>query len=743
MHSERPARVRRSFSASQIVLLVFCVGVLVSLAACGGSSATPGPPPPPPPPPNPVPEITSLSPNTMAVQNPPGPVHYGIEVSGTNISSSSYVLWNGRPVLGIATPPNGVATYMLEEPGGGDFGAPGTATITVFTPPPGGGTSNSLTFTIVPAPAITALSPSSALAGGPSFTLTVTGSSFYQGTTVYWGNNALPTTFISNTELQAVVDASNIATAGTAQVVVVDPPTLGPSTPQPSATFTINNPVPTVTALTPASAIAGGLGFTLTVTGTNFVPSSTVQWNGSARTTTFISSTSLLATIGAGDIATGGVAHVSVSSPGPGGGSSVPANFSVVGPTISLLNPSSAVKGGTPPNLTVTGTNFVPASVVQFNGTALTTAFVSSTELQAALTSVDISAVGAASIAVANPAANGGTSPAATFFIGSAGAGNFAVIPVSQASKDIVYDASNRLLYLSVTSTASSHPNTFAVLDPLKGVVASWQPTGVNPNVLALSDDGQFLYVGIDAAVQRFLLPSFASDINYPLPADSFGGGPFFALDLQVAPATPGTVAISLGVTTSTPAAQGGIVIYDDSVARPTTAPGLGPGGGGSALYDSLQWGSDATTFFAANNESSAFDFYTLSVNASGVTQTKDYPNAFSNFSNRIHFDAGTKLVYSDDGHVVDPATGKSTQAFPSPGFMVPDSTLNKAFFLTGSGSALTITSFDLTLFTQIDSISINNVTGKPQRLIRWGQNGLAFNTDGGHVFLIGGSIVH
>jgi len=130
-------------------------------------------------------------------------------------------------------------------------------------------------------------------------------------------------------------------------------------------------------------------------------------------------------------------------------------------------------------------------------------------------------------------------------------------------------------------------------------------------------------------------------------------------------------------------------------------------------------------------------------VNASGVTQTKDYPNTFSSFSNRIHFDPGTKLVYSDDGHVVDPVTGKSTQAFPFPGLMVPDSGLKKAFFLTGSGSTLTITSFDLTTFTQIDAITITNVTGNPERMIRWGQNGLAFNTDGGQVFLIGGSIIH
>ena len=75
---------------------------------------------------------------------------------------------------------------------------------------------------------------------------------------------------------------------------------------------------------------------------------------------------------------------------------------------------------------------------------------------------------------------------------------------------------------------------------------------------------------------------------------------------------------------------------------------------------------------------------------------------------------------------------------------MVPDSTLNRAFFLTGIGSpTVTITSFDLTLFTKMDSITVSGVTGNRQRLIRWGQNGLAFNTNGGQVSLIGGNFIH
>jgi len=50
------------------------------------------------------------------------------------------------------------------------------------------------------------------------------------------------------------------------------------------------NPVPIINQpLVPGSAAPGGPAFTLTVNGTGFVSGSTVNWNGSPRTTTFVS----------------------------------------------------------------------------------------------------------------------------------------------------------------------------------------------------------------------------------------------------------------------------------------------------------------------------------------------------------------------------------------------------------------------------------------------------------------------
>src|SRR5262249_37679408 len=91
----------------------------------------------------------------------------------------------------------------------------------------------------------------------------------------------------------------------------------------------VANPSPTITNLNPSSVIAGDPGFTLDVFGTGFVDGSTVQWNGAARATNFVSSTHLTATMPAGDTAAAGIVQVTVFNPLPGGGTSGSQNFDV------------------------------------------------------------------------------------------------------------------------------------------------------------------------------------------------------------------------------------------------------------------------------------------------------------------------------------------------------------------------------------------------------------------------------
>jgi phosphodiesterase/alkaline phosphatase D-like protein len=97
-----------------------------------------------------------------------------------------------------------------------------------------------------------------------------------------------------------------------------------------SPIVTVFNPTPTTTSITPTTATAGSPGFTMTVNGTNFVPTSVVRFNGSDRVTTYVSPTQLTAAILADGIAAAGSNSVTVFNPTPGGGTSNAQTFTVM-----------------------------------------------------------------------------------------------------------------------------------------------------------------------------------------------------------------------------------------------------------------------------------------------------------------------------------------------------------------------------------------------------------------------------
>jgi hypothetical protein len=96
-----------------------------------------------------------------------------------------------------------------------------------------------------------------------------------------------------------------------------------------------SNPVPLINQpLVPASTTPEGQGFVLTVNGTGFVSGAVVNWNGSPRTTNFVSDSQLTAMILASDITMLGTASIQVVNPDPGAASNV-VFFPITIPTAS------------------------------------------------------------------------------------------------------------------------------------------------------------------------------------------------------------------------------------------------------------------------------------------------------------------------------------------------------------------------------------------------------------------------
>jgi FG-GAP-like repeat/Abnormal spindle-like microcephaly-assoc'd, ASPM-SPD-2-Hydin len=81
-------------------------------------------------------------------------------------------------------------------------------------------------------------------------------------------------------------------------------------------TLAKSDPVPLIyQPLVPASVAPGGNGFALTINGIGFASDAVVNWNGSPRVTSVVSSSTVQATINAADVASAGTASVTVTNP--------------------------------------------------------------------------------------------------------------------------------------------------------------------------------------------------------------------------------------------------------------------------------------------------------------------------------------------------------------------------------------------------------------------------------------------
>lgn len=109
----------------------------------------------------------------------------------------------------------------------------------------------------------------------------------------------------------------------------------------------IINATPILTSLSPSSATAGTAGFTLTVNGNGFAPSSVVNWKGTALATTYGSVSQLTAAVPASLIAAPGTVPITVTTPVPGGGVSGSKTFTIKAATLASLTlaPTSVVGG--------------------------------------------------------------------------------------------------------------------------------------------------------------------------------------------------------------------------------------------------------------------------------------------------------------------------------------------------------------------------------------------------------------
>jgi Divergent InlB B-repeat domain len=317
-----------------------------------------------------VPVVSSLAPASA----PAGSGAITLTVNGSRFSASSVVRWNGATRTTTVVS----ATQLRAALTASDLVTVGSIPVSVFTPAPGGGTSATVSFPITATAAVPVVpaAPSQlsvTLLGtdaiGATFSVAwsaVSGATSYRYVAAFSDGTAAQqgtVTGLVSLQLRMPYDVSGAArsgfvcirSVGATGLQSVDQSCTGLSVPaRPSAP--VVPVVPVASSLSPASAVAGSAGFTLTVNGSGFVASSVVRWNGTPRTTTFVSATQLRTAIAASDLLTSGSVPVSVFTPAPGGGVSGIVGFAITAPTVPPV-PSTAPAAPGNPSVTLLGVN--------------------------------------------------------------------------------------------------------------------------------------------------------------------------------------------------------------------------------------------------------------------------------------------------------------------------------------------------------------------------------------------------
>jgi hypothetical protein len=440
----------------------------------------------------------------------------------------------------------------------------------------------------------------------------------------------------------------------------------------------------------------------------------------------------------------------SMTNGGGGGGTSSQSNA----PVVTAIAPSSVVAGAPATTVSVYGSGFVAGAVAQWNGTALSTTLVSPTQVTATVPVANLASVGTAKVTVANPSPSGGTSNSASFNVIAALPATNWVTSVGVNAEDVAWDPVHGQLYASVASTDPTSPNTVVAVNPTTGKPGTPVAVGNSPELLSLSSDFSYLWVGVNGAnaVQRLLLPSLAKDISFPVPNDSYGN-PQQAVSLEAARVGVHTVAVVAGAAGFWGGDGNGVYVYDDATPRPTSI--TGPAAGGPIL-DWVQWGSDDTTLYGSQGQTDdQAGIATLQVTSAGVTLHGPYPGGLT--PSVSQYDKQNGLLYSYGG-AYDPVKNTQVGYFDfngGPLACTADSSLGRYYCVVNVYNPFIPTQFELWVF-DLNSYALlgrvvleGAISGRFERLVRWGNAGLALatasdSTDGpGGLFLIDGAAVN
>ena len=284
---------------------------------------------------------------------------------------------------------------------------------------------------------------------------------------------------------------------------------------------------------------------------------------------------------------------------------------------------------------------------------------------------------------------------------------------VNLQANDLVYSEATQEIYASVQSReGGSRGNSITRITPATGEIGPSVFLGSNPDRMAISSDGRTIWTHLDGVniVRRFDVPTQTAGLQF------FTGSrtPQPPLDMDAVPGHPESVALSRGFSEDS---AGSVVVFDSGIKRPNIANTSG--------YGPIEFGADPSILYGAFKGG----LIKFVVDSLGVTQTSVNEDFWPLGVSSFKFVDG--LLYASTGAVADPESNVLRGTFQgvTSSAMAVDIANHRVFYVTGSGSSVVLQAFDLDTYLPIGSVTLPGVTGTPVSLVRWGTNGLAFNT--------------
>src|SRR5262249_14413032 len=206
---------------------------------------------------------------------------------------------------------------------------------------------------------------------------------------------------------------------------------------------------------------------------------------------------------------------------------------------------------------------------------------------------------------------------------------------------DLLYDSLRNRIYVAVSKQQLARGPSIAVLNPETARIERWYPVDADPEKLALSADGRYLYAALGNFVRRIDLLTWTADLDIPLATDQFFGERH-VYTMTVLPQTNTSLAVSFRIPGLSPPYVG-TAIFDGARMRSKLTPGHdGPANLIGGPNDAILYASDGVG-----------TFYVLKLDASGVAVAQSLPLLCGADGDPV---LSNGLIYTGWGAAIDPA---------------------------------------------------------------------------------------